>query len=101
MSTSYGSPDAEIVIGETQFYLCDFGDTVVATGPINVGELLTGTPTITQESVSPTTVTDNLTLANKAVGTGTPDINGRTAASGEYVQFTAALASGASASGAV
>lgn len=105
MSTSYGTPDAEIILGETQLYLADFGDTAVVTGPINVGEVLTGTPTITQESVSPTTIggttTADLTLANKTVGSSTPIINGRTAASGEYVQFTAASASGANAVGAV
>lgn len=101
MSTSYGNPIAEIIAGETQLYLVDFGDTNDVTGPLNSGELLTGTPTITQESVDPSTVAVNLTLDNKTVGTSTPSINGRTAASGEYVQFTAALASGTSANGAI
>ena len=99
MATSYGAPPAEIIIGSTEVYSVDFGG-----GVLDSGELLTGTPTITQESVDPATIggtaTADLTLGSKTVGAGTPTLNGRVAAAGEYLQFTAAVADGANAVGA-
>ena len=104
-SSSYVPQIGEIVIGETQGYLVDFGDTVDKTGPLDTGETLTGTPTITQESVDPDEIDDlataSMTLDNKAVGTSTPIINGRQCSSGEYIRFTGAIADGANAVGAV
>lgn len=104
-STSYAPQVGEIVIGETQQFLVDFGDTVDKTGPLDAGELLTGTPTITQESVDPDEIDDvattSMTLDNKAVGTSTPTINGRTCSSGEYIRFTGTLAAGSNSEGAV
>lgn len=48
---------------------------------LDSGELLTGTPTVTEET------TGDLTIGNKAVNTSTIVINGRSAVAGEAVQF--------------
>ena len=52
-------------------------------GKLDSGELLTGTPTVLEVGTS------DLTLANKAVSTGSLTINGATVATGQAVQFTA------------
>jgi hypothetical protein len=69
----------------------DFGDSTAAnvrSGKLDAGELLTGTPTVTQHSSVPSDATA-LTLASKAVNTATIEINGRDCLAGEAVQFTA------------
>ena len=48
---------------------------------LDSGELLTGTPTITEVGTS------DLTLANKAVSTAALTIKGRTSAAGQAIQF--------------
>ena len=53
-------------------------------GFLDTGELLTGTPTITEVT------TALLTLTNKQVSTAELTINGATVAIGEAIQFTAA-----------
>ena len=64
--------------GETKAVSVDVQDMLES------GELATGTPTIVEVSTS------DLTLANKVVSTGALTINGRTAAIGQAIQFTAA-----------
>lgn len=68
----------------------DFGDSTAAnqrTGKLDAGELLTGTPVVTQHRSVPTTA-DALTLDDKAVNTSTIEVNGRDCLAGEAVQFT-------------
>ena len=60
---------------ETRFHAVDFS------GKLDTGELLTGTPTVTEID------TAVLTITNKAVNTVALTINGATAAIGEAVQF--------------
>ena len=52
-------------------------------GKLDSGELLTGTPTVTEIGTS------DLTLGNKAVSTGALTLNGATVATGQAVQFSA------------
>jgi len=61
--------------GETRNVKIDYTD------KLDSGELLTGTPTITEVTSS------DLTLANKAVSTAQLTINGATVAIGAAVQF--------------
>jgi hypothetical protein len=63
--------------GSTRNAAFDFGDDE---GPLDSGELLTGTPTIVEVSTSA------LTISNKVVSTAELTINGRTVAIGEAVQ---------------
>lgn len=73
--------------GEVAVYSIDFGSTVSRTGKLAVGDLLTGTPTIVQDSVDPSTAT-SLTLATKIVNTSQVVVNGRTCLVGEALQVT-------------
>ncbi len=52
-------------------------------GKLEAGELLSGTPTVTDNSGSPA----ELTLSNKAVNDAELTLNGRTVAIGQAVQF--------------
>ena len=65
-----------ISAGETDMCAVDFTDR------LDSGELLTGTPTITEVTSS------DLTLGNKAVSTGALTIYGATVATGMAVQFS-------------
>ena len=52
-------------------------------GQLESGELLSGTPTVVDNSGSPA----ELTLSNKAINTAELTLNGRTVAIGQAVQF--------------
>lgn len=65
------------VVGELNVHSVSFD------GVLDAGELLTGTPTIVEETTSV------LTLANKAVSTAELTINNQTVIIGRAVQFTA------------
>lgn len=65
-----------VATGETRNISVDFQ------GLLDSGELLTGTPTVTEVT------TADLTLASKAVSTAALTINGVTAAIGEAVTFS-------------
>jgi len=74
--------------GETRIVSFDFGDsTGAASGKLDVGETLTGTPTVTQASKTPSTATD-LTIGAPAVNVAACLVNGRSCAIGEVVQVT-------------
>lgn len=90
MPSSYCPQIGQKATGETRLFSVDFGDTAAPqTGKLDTGKLLTGTPTISQDSVDPSSGT-SLTLASKVVNTGTITINGRSCVAGTVVQFTAA-----------
>ena len=67
----------ELGVGETEAVAIDYQD------HLDTGELLTGTPTVTEAS-------GTLTLGSKAVNTAALTILGRSVAIGQAVQFTAA-----------
>lgn len=90
MSSNYAPQRGQKASGETRLFSVDFGaSTGNQTGKLDTGNILTGTPTVTQVSSDPTTATA-LTLANKTVNGSTVTINGRPCIAGEAVQFTAA-----------
>lgn len=66
----------EISAGDTEVVSIDYGN------HLDSGELLTGTPTVTEVTTS------DLTLANKAVSTAALTINNQAVAVGEAVQFS-------------
>lgn len=71
---------------EVKTFYIDFGaSTGSPTGKLNLGDTLTGTPTIVQDSVVPSSAS-SLTLASKAVNGSAVVINGRTCAAGEALQ---------------
>ena len=63
-------------VGDTRNGAVSFAD------QLDSGEVLTGTPTVEEQTTSV------LTIANKAVSTAEKTINGETVAIGEAVQFT-------------
>ena len=67
--------------GETRLVRVSFAGKLVS------GDLLTGTPTIVQDSKTPSTATA-LTLGDKAVTTAETTINGETVAIAKGVEFT-------------
>lgn len=70
------APERPVLVpGETRNFAVSFGDVV------DSGELLTGTPTVAEETTS------DLTIANKAVNTAALTINGKSVAIGQAVQF--------------
>lgn len=64
-----------VAVGETSNGAVDFG------GTLDSGELLTGTPTVAEQTSS------DLTITNVAVNTAALTIDGSSAAIGEAVQF--------------
>ena len=62
-------------VSEVRAVAVDFG------AVLDSGELLTGTPTVTE-------ATGGVTLGSKAVNTGSITVNGRTVITGQAVQFT-------------
>lgn len=78
----------------TDFVAVDFGESASGsnpTGPLNPGEVLTGTVTISDYSKP--TGASALTTSNAAVNSASVYINGRTASAGEAVQFKVVAAS--------
>ncbi len=65
----------EAYVSETRNFAVSF------VNMLDAGELLTGTPTITEET------TTDLTISNKAVNTAALTINGASVAIGQAVQF--------------
>lgn len=64
-----------MAVGEARNFAVSFADV------LDAGELLTGTPTVTEET------TTDLTIASKVVNTAELTIDGRTTAIGQAVQF--------------
>ena len=69
-------PAASVSTGDIELAALDFTD------QLDPGELLTGTPTVAEQTTS------DLTLADKAVNTATVDVLGRTVTIGMAVQFS-------------
>lgn len=70
------SQHAVISVGDVELVAIDYTDL------LDTGELLTGTPTVTEQT------TADLTLANKAVSTASLTILGTTVVTGAAVQFS-------------
>ncbi len=77
--------------GEKRVHTIDFGDSAgtsdLIDGKLDSGELLTGTPTAVNHSISPTSGTSG-TIADVAINTVSLSVNGRTCIAGECVQFS-------------
>ena len=79
------APERPVLVpGETRNFAVSFA------GELDSGEVLTGTPTVAEQTTS------DLTIENKAVNTAALTINGKTVAIGNAVQFkvSAQLAAG-------
>lgn len=76
MSIITGQEICYAAVGATRLGACSF------VGQLDSGELLTGTPTVAEETTS------DLTLANKAVNTAELTLNQATVAIGQAVQFS-------------
>lgn len=74
--------------GSTELVSIDYGESASGskpTGPLDPGEVLTGTPTIA--TTHKPSGSSALTTSNVAVNTASLYINGRTASAGEAIQF--------------
>lgn len=81
--------------GATENIVVDYGESASGskpTGPLDPGEVLTGTPTIS--TLNMPSGASAMTTSNVAVNSGDKYVNGRTASAGEAVQFK--IVSGAS-----
>lgn len=74
--------------GATENIVIDYGESASGskpTGPLDPGEVLTGTPTIS--TLNMPSGASALTTSNVAVNSGDKYVNGRTVSAGEAVQF--------------
>lgn len=77
-----------IMQGATENITIDYGESASGskpTGPLDPGEVLTGTPTIS--TLTMPSGASAMTTSNVAVNTGDKYVNGRTCSIGEAVQF--------------
>ena len=75
MGTNLAPETPTLAVGEVRNFAVSFVDV------LDSGELLTGTPTVAEETTS------DLTIANKAVNTAALTVNGQSVAIGQAVQF--------------